>query len=396
MVLNSPRHGLKHRRSLIFPVKMPLQISAMGHINAKKARDCRQGGDPPPLISTQLETSKQTMVNEGIRDRSGKISAELSDSPDRIYPSLANQALVLTGPTASGKSEIAVHWARSIGGEILSLDSIAVYCGMDIGTAKPAAVETDQVRHHLIDVVQPDEDFSVACYLEMAHQKVAEVRSRGRTPIFVGGTPMYLKAILRGFDPGPPADWELRGAIEADLASHGIDALRERLWQVDPLSAHRIDPNDSRRMIRALEVAQLTGQPMSHRQVQFEHCVAPDQCAVFSLRWDRAELHRRIERRVDRMFDAGLVSEVSELLKRYGRLSRTASQAVGYREVIDHLGGAMSLEECQQQVIFHTRRLARRQETWFRSFDEIKPVEMSTKADAKTVADQLMVQSRSP
>ena len=319
------------------------------------------------------------------------MSKETHETNDNVsYPPLIDDAIVLTGPTASGKSSIALSLAQRIEGEILSLDSIAVYRGMDIGTAKATSAERELVPHHLIDLVAPDEEFSVACFLRAAHQCVAEILDRGRKPIFVGGTPMFLKGVLRGFDPGPPADWEFRSAVEEDLEQHGIEALRERLRQVDPLAAHRIGPNDSRRMIRALEVARHTGTPISHRQIQFDRQHHADQCNVFSLQWDRSELHQRINKRVEEMFTEGLLEEVRTLIQRYGHLSRTASQAVGYREVIEWLASA---EEDQQSLIdevsAHTRQLARRQETWLRSFKERRLIDLSEPVDPEQVAEHI-------
>jgi tRNA dimethylallyltransferase len=282
-------------------------------------------------------------------------------------------AYVLTGPTASGKSKAAIEWAQRVGGEILSLDSIAVYQAMDIGTAKPAKSDQSIVRHHLIDLVPPNEEFSAACYLSAAHRKVDEVRSRGRTPIFVGGTPMYLKAILRGFDPGPPADQAFRSSAEEDLAKYGIESLYARLQQVDPVAAHRIGPSDARRMIRALEVAHLTGVPISHRQNQFQDVQPRILENAYVIKQDRTALHHRIKQRVESMFDDGLVAEVESIVNAYGGFSKTAGQGVGYREVLQHLDGKWTLDQCKEQVVFHTRRLVRRQETWFRSFSELKP-----------------------
>ncbi len=295
-----------------------------------------------------------------------------TQSDQVTYEALVNRAIVITGATASGKSGVALELAEQIGGEILSLDSIAVYRGMDIGTAKPNTDEQKRVPHHLIDLADPSDDFSVAMYLKAAHLAVQEIEGRGRKPIFVGGTPMYLKAILRGFDPGPPPDWTFREQVESDVQEYGSELLHQRLRQVDPLAAHRINPTDVRRMIRALEVARQTGQPLSHQQVQFDRATAADNCLVFSLQWPRHELHARINARVEAMFDQGLVDEVKALIDTHGKLSRTASQAVGYRELIDFLQGESSLEQTKEFVAAHTRQLARKQETWFRSFREIR------------------------
>lgn len=317
---------------------------------------------------------------------------------DRVYPPLAQRVVVVTGATASGKSDVAIQLAQTIGGEILSLDSIAVYRGMDIGTAKPAADQRRKVPHHLIDLVRPDKGFSVAEYLRQAHACVDEIQNRGKVPIFVGGTPMYLKAILRGFDPGPPADADFRAAVQADVRRHGAAAMHQRLRQVDPIAATKIDAADVRRMTRALEVAYLTGVPISHRQIQFDRRHPIDATRVFAIRWQRDQLHHRINRRTEAMFAAGLVDEVQGLIRDGDGLSKTAAQAVGYREVIAALeaGAAPELapvssatqrkarrdtqtdstwKSCKQQVAAHTRQLARRQETWLRSFEEVRWIE---------------------
>ena len=313
-----------------------------------------------------------------------------SDSSAESFPPLVDNAIVLTGPTAAGKSSIAMALADRIDAEIISLDSIAVYQGMDIGTAKPSAADRKRIAHHLVDLVEPTEDFSVACYLRETHARVREIHQRGRAAIFVGGTPMFLKGILRGFDPGPPADWDFRNAVESDVQAYGVDALRERLRQVDPLAEHRIGPNDTRRMIRALEVARQTGTPISHRQVQFDCAKDADSCNVFSLAWPRHQLHARINHRVGQMFRSGLIDEVRGLLDRYGGLSRTASQAVGYREVLQWLGGSeSSQDELEEEVAAHTRQLARRQETWFRSFQEIRAISVEEPLRPELIAEQI-------
>ena len=306
------------------------------------------------------------------------------------YRSLVQDSIVLTGPTASGKSSIALCLAQIIGGEVLSLDSIAVYRGMDIGSAKPSRQDLRAVPHHLIDMVDPTEEFSVACYLAAAHDAVEQIQKRGRRAIFVGGTPMFLKAVVRGFDPGPPADWAFRKAVESDLEQHGIEALRQRVQQVDPLAAHRIGSNDARRMIRALEVAHHTGTPISHRQVQFDHHQDPDKCNVFALQWQRPQLHDRINRRVKQMFEDGFIAEVQSLLDQHGELSRTASQALGYREISEWIEqGESETDVLIEEVSAHTRQLARRQETWLRSFNERRTIDVSDPHEPAQVAQQI-------
>ena len=312
----------------------------------------------------------------------------MGDGSDRrVFPPLTGPAWVLSGATASGKSSVAMRWAESAGGEIVSVDSIAVYRDMDIGTAKPTAEEQGRVVHHLIDVASPDEEFSVERFLRMTHAAVEDIRRRGRIPVLVGGTPMYLKGLLRGFDPGPPADETFRGAVADDVRRHGADALHRRLWQVDPVSAARIDPTDVRRMTRALEVSYLTGRPISHRQTQFD---APAALTVTAIRWPRQTLHRRINARTDAMFDAGLVDEVRTLLRRYPGWTNSSREAVGYREVIAMLEENPDptpdqISACRDEVATHTRQLAKRQETWLRGLTEVRFVDVSDEADLEAI-----------
>ncbi len=295
----------------------------------------------------------------------------------------------LTGATAVGKTAVAMPLAERIGAEILSLDSMAVYRGMDIGTAKPAPELRRAIPHHLIDIVDADQDFSVAQYRERAFAAIEEIRGRGRVPLFVGGTPLYLKCLLRGFFDGPPADWEMRNQIEAELATAGPTALHERLTQVDPVAASQIHANDTRRLVRALEVYHSTGQPISHQQMEFEEGLSADQCRVFVLRRDRDEQHRRIEARVEAMIAEGLVDEVRGLTDGGKQLGRTARQAVGYLEVLEHLAGEYNLPECINRIKARTRRFAKRQGTWFRGLSECRFVDLDAEQPTGAVVEQI-------
>jgi tRNA dimethylallyltransferase len=232
---------------------------------------------------------------------------------------------------------VGVELAERIGAEIVSLDSMALYQGMDIGTAKPSAEDRRRVPHHLLDLVPPTEEFSLSQYVDAAHEAVADIRGRGKQVLFVGGTPLYLKSLLRGVFQGPPADWDFRRQIDEELKSLPIEALHQRLEVIDPLLAARLHPNDKRRIVRGLEVFRLTGQRLSHLQTQFDEQRPAGQAKVFVLAWPREALHRRIDARVEQMFSQGLVEEVRGLLAKHGSLSRTAMQAVGYREVIEWL-----------------------------------------------------------
>jgi tRNA dimethylallyltransferase len=301
----------------------------------------------------------------------------------------------LTGPTASGKTKVGIELALRLNAEIVSLDSMTIYRGMDIGTAKPSAEDRSRVPHHLLDLLPPSEDFSLSEYIDAAHAAIAEIKSRGKEVLFVGGTPLYLKSLLRGVYQGPPADWEFRAAIDRELKSLPIEALHDRLQVIDPLLAAKLHPNDKRRIIRGLEVFKLTGQRLSHLQTQFDEGRPASQVKVFVLSWPREELHRRIDTRVEQMFAAGLIDEVRDLLEKHGSLSRTALQAVGYREVIELLASgrrAPPEANCIARVKARTRQFARRQETWFRSLSECTPVPMHEPIDAAAVAESIASQ----
>lgn len=299
----------------------------------------------------------------------------------------------LTGATAVGKSQVGLVLAGKLGAEIISLDSMAIYRGMDIGTAKPTAEQQAQVPHHMIDVADPDEDYSIDRYLEAAHAKVAEIASRGKQVLFVGGTPLYLKALLRGLSSGPPANWELRAEIEAEVAKVGNQGLYERLEQLDPVAASLIHPNDTRRLIRAVEVFRTTGEPISHHQLQFEDSRAAEDCRVFVLRRTREEQVERINLRVDSMIERGLLEEVQELTSDGKALGRTASQAVGYREVVDFLNGG-DRETMLENMKTRTRRFAKRQGTWFRSLSECRFVDIEGEVDVEPLADEIVALSQ--
>jgi tRNA dimethylallyltransferase len=296
----------------------------------------------------------------------------------------------LTGPTASGKSAVALELAELLNAEIISLDSMAIYRGMEIGTAKPTPAEQARVRHHLLDVVDPSEEYSLAQYVAAAYEAVAKIAARGRTALFVGGTPLYLKSLLRGIFVGPPADWVLRRELRAVAEREGNEALHAQLAAVDTLSAQRLHPRDTRRVIRALEVWRKTGQSITALQQQFDQARPADACRVFVLDLARDELVRRIDARVDAMFAAGLVEEVRGLLARFGTLGRTASQAVGYREVVDHLQGRADLPETVERVKLRTRQFAKRQMTWFRSLSECRFVACSASDSPAQIAGRIL------
>lgn len=307
---------------------------------------------------------------------------------------LALDCWYITGATASGKTAVSIQLAEKLDAEIISLDSMAIYRGMDIGTAKVSRELQQRVPHHLIDIIDPVELFSVTQYRDMAIQAIEQTRSRGKQVVFVGGSALYLKAMLRGIFDGPPADAEFRDAIESELETVGLEELHKRLELVDPLSAQKLHPHDKRRIIRALEVYRTTGEPISHLQNEFETAHSPQDCKVFTLRHQRDVLHGRIEDRVNWMFESGLVEEVAALLEKYGQLGKTASQAVGYREVIGHLNGEQDLDRTRELVLYRTRQFARHQETWFRGLPECRMIDLASDMDREaimsTVIDRIL------
>ena len=300
---------------------------------------------------------------------------------------LSEATYFLIGATASGKTEVGVLVAEAMGAEIISLDSMAVYRGMDIGTAKPTAQERARVAFHLVDILEPTEEFSAADYVTLARQAHGAVEAGGRQALFVGGTPMYLKRLLEGVFRGPRADWEFRRALRARAQEQGTEALHRELARVDPTAAQRIHPHDLRRIERALEVQHLTGRPISELQRENRKAL-PGPRSIAGLRRSREDLYRRIDERVERMWSLGLVEEVRGLLE--VGLSRSASQALGYREVLRHLEGKLSAEEAKELTKRHTRQFAKRQLTWFRSLANVHWVSVAPEEPAADICARVV------
>jgi len=276
--------------------------------------------------------------------------------------------IVIVGPTAGGKTRLAIEIARGLpsGGECVSADSMQVYRGMDIGTAKPGTEERGDVPHHLMDIADPrDDGFTVDDWLTQANEALAAIHARGRTPIVVGGTNLYVRALLEGMFEGPEPDPALRAALEATP----LEALRTELRAVDPPAAERIHPNDQRRTVRAIEVFRLTGQPLSALQTQWAgevRTAARPDAVIVGLAWPVELINRRMNTRVKWMFANGFVDEVTRL--RALGLGRQAREAVGYGEVLAHLEGRMSLEDAIESTAIRTRRYGKQQRTWLRRF----------------------------
>ena len=305
-----------------------------------------------------------------------------------MVPERLHRAIYLTGPTASGKTAIGVLLARRLDAEIIALDSMTLYRGMDIGTAKPTMEERGGIPHHLIDVLDPWESASVARYRQWAMEAMERIEGRGKRVLFVGGTALYLKALLRGLFEGPGADPAIRSRLEQEADVQGVEFLHQRLGAVDPRTALRVHPHDRRRIVRALEVIEQSGQPLSHLQVEHDR-PAPEGTLVFALERPRPELHDRINRRVTAMFDAGLVDEVRGLHSLSRPLSHVAAQGVGYLEVIDLLAGRVGLPETMERVRARSRQFAKRQGTWFRGLEEVRAWPLSAGEEPEDIANRL-------
>jgi tRNA dimethylallyltransferase len=299
-------------------------------------------------------------------------------------------AAVLTGPTGSGKSAVALEVAERLHAEIVCMDSMTLYRGMDVGTAKPTAAEQARVPHHLIDVLDPWESGSVAWWLGRAADVCVGIRSRGKRPLFVGGTPFYLKALRCGLFDAPPVDPAVRPRLEAEAERLGKEALHRRLAEVDPKTAARLHPNDVRRVVRALEVHESTGRPISELQQTWDTPPAVGlEIACVYLDWPRDELYRRIDARVGAMLAGGWVDEVDRLRRLPRPLSKEAGAALGYRELLSRPAGVAAPEGVADAIRLRTRQFAKRQLTWFRNLSNCLPIDPRRADVAEAVAANL-------
>ena len=289
--------------------------------------------------------------------------------------------LCLLGPTAVGKTEIAIQLAQRLNAEIVSVDSRQIYRQMDIGTAKPTPEEQRAARHHLIDCVDISQPFSVADYQSLADAAIADIRNRGKRVLLVGGAGLYFRAIVDGLFEGPGANPALRKRLEAEAVQNGVDTLHKRLQACDPESADRIHPNNLVRVIRALEVYELTGTPMSELQQQWHPEKQRYPFIAFGLTMPRPLLYRRIEQRVDVMLANGLIAEVESLLAAGYARDSVALQSFGYRELIAYLDGDCTYMEAISQLKQNTRRFAKRQLTWFRKDTRIEWLDRESISD---------------
>lgn len=285
-----------------------------------------------------------------------------------------SKIITIVGPTASRKTALGIALARQFNGEIVSADSRQIYRGMDIGTAKPTLAERRAIPHHLIDVKYPDEDYTVAEYKHDTVTAIDDILARGNTPLLVGGTGLYIKTVLENLDiPKTHADPKLRAEIEAEIARGGLERVFSTLVALDPEAAYVVDPKNPRRVVRALEVAITTGEPFTAQRKKNEPLY---DALVLGLTPPAEVLRERIDRRVDEMMHDGLVDETAALLKKYGR-APVAFDAIGYREIIAHLNGTLSLEDAVQAIKMNTWHYAKRQMTWFKKTPNVRWIENS-------------------
>ena len=299
------------------------------------------------------------------------------------------KVIVIAGPTASGKTGLALHLANRLDGEIVSADSRQVYRFMDIGTAKPGPELRSAVIHHCIDICDPDQYFSAGEYSRIARTTVRDILKRDKQPVVAGGSGLYIQALIDGVFSGNYRDPDIRRRLKEEAQQKGLQALYTRLRKQDPDYASRIHENDQRRIVRALEVCEMSGRPVS-RIRQEETVPAGFPFRMFGLRWKRDVLYRRIESRVDRMMASGLRDEVEFLLNRGYSLEDNALDSVGYKEMIAHLKGRLSLDEAVDQIKRNTRRYAKRQMTWFRRDPRILWIDLEGDIHWGKVTDQLL------
>ncbi len=301
--------------------------------------------------------------------------------------------IIIAGPTASGKTGLSIELAKLINGSIISADSMQIYRYMDIGTAKPDEKERSGIRHFLINEVDPDENFSVARYRELALGYIEAIIKEGRHPIIAGGTGLYINSLLYNINFSEAiCDEELRSLLRSEAEEKGNRYLYEKLLAMDPEAASKIHENDVKRVIRAIEVFTHTNKPISEHVKMSRQEPVPYRYMVFGLNWDREKLYRRIDARVDRMIEDGLVDEVRHLVEMGYDKGTTAMQAIGYKEVLSYLKGEITLEDTVDILKRDTRHYAKRQLTWFRRMREIIWVDMDESTDIKAAAKKIIDQ----
>jgi len=320
--------------------------------------------------------------------------------------------VLILGTTASGKGKLAFDLAENLGGEIISIDSMKVYRRMDIGTAKPPKEARERIKYHLIDIVEPSESFSVAAFLDAATGAIEQIKSRNKPVIAVGGTALYIKALLYGLFEGPGTNEQIRSELRMRAETEGLSGLYQELTKIDPVAAQKIHQNDAKRIIRALEVYRLTGKSISSFQKQWadsqtmddgrwtmdekrttsdERRATKNDWTIIGLRREKTEENKRINARVKKMIADGLVDEVKSLLAEEKPLSKQASCAIGYAEIIEYLAGRKTLEEATELIKINTRRLAKGQRTWFRTFKNVHWLDIAPDESAERILSRAKI-----
>lgn len=301
---------------------------------------------------------------------------------------MKEKLLVIVGPTAVGKTALSIELANMVKGEIISGDSIQVYRGMDIGTAKITQEEMQGIRHHLIDIHNPDHPFSVAEFQDRTTKLIKDIHSRHHLPMIVGGTGLYIQSVIYQYEFSDVGQDEgLRKQLEELVLQQGVDILHERLQKIDPITASRLHPNDVKRVIRAIEIYELTGTTMADYQKRAKQ--SPYDLFLLGLTMERERLYHRINERVDLMMKQGLLQEVQELLHQGYSKDLISMQAIGYKEIIQYIEGHCSLEQAVEDIKKNSRNFAKRQLTWFRSMKEIQWVDSSIEADRQKIVENI-------
>lgn len=276
------------------------------------------------------------------------------------------KVIVICGPTASGKTALSIELAKKINGEIISCDSMQIYKYMDIGTAKPTLEEQKEVKHHLIDFVEPNQRYSVAEYKKDAEKSIEEILSKGKTPIIVGGTGLYVDSLIYGIEyPEIELDEEYRKQLEKEIEEKGLESLYNKAKEIDSKAMEKISPNDKKRIMRVVEIYKATGKTKTEQEIESRTHEVKYDYKVFAIKMDREKLYERINKRVDLMVKKGLIEEVQNILKKYDKFP-TAMQGLGYKEVVEYLDGKTTKEEMIDKIKMQTRRYAKRQITWFK------------------------------
>jgi tRNA dimethylallyltransferase len=279
--------------------------------------------------------------------------------------------ILILGVTASGKGRLAFDLAEFLGAEIISIDSMKVYRRMDIGTAKPPKEARQQINYHLIDIIEPSDSFSVGAFINAASDAIEQTKSHNGKIVAVGGTALYIKSLLYGIFDGAGTDEKIRAELRERAGAEGLAEMHHELRKIDPSAAERINPNDAKRIIRALEVYQLTGKPISSFQKQWDQHQMKHDWKIIGLRREKADASGRINKRVKNMIDYGLVDEVKSLMDEEKPLSKQARCAIGYAEIIEHLNGQINLDNAIESIKINSRRLAKSQRTWFKTFTNV-------------------------